>query len=269
LSVQRLETLNEQRRTHNEHMKIAIAGKGGTGKTTLSAGLCLSFAEEGKRVLAVDADSNNCLGYALGFPQQVLERVAPLSEMKEDLRKRAGAADSGGYFLLSPEVSDLLDKHAVEYNGIRLLVMGTISEPGGGCVCPESVVLRALTRHLVGREEVVILDLEAGIEHLGRGTARHVDWLVIMVEPNAASMRTAQRIAGLAKGLGIPKIGIAANRVKRDEEKEEVFHALPGLPLLGAIPYDLALENTSFVPWENDEVFRRAISEIKAGLMRL
>ncbi len=247
-------------------MKIAVAGKGGSGKTTLSAGLCLAFAEEGRPVLAVDADSNNCLGYALGFPQETLDKVVPLSEMTETLKERAGMAEKGGYFLLNPEVEDLLDTHAVKHNGIRLLVMGTVTEPGGGCVCPESVVLRALTRHLVSRDEAVILDLEAGVEHLGRGTARHVDWLLIIAEANQTSLRTATRIASLAAGLGIPKVGVVANRVRKPTEEEEIRRALEKLPLLGTIPYDPLLENAAVLPWGKDETLRKAVAEIKAAL---
>jgi CO dehydrogenase maturation factor len=248
-------------------MKIAVAGKGGSWKTTLSAGLARAFAETGMKVLAVDADSNNCLGYALGFPQEVLEKVVPLSDLRDTLKERAGTKESGGFFLLAPEVSDLLDTHAVEHNGLHLLVMGTITEPGGGCVCPENVVLRALTRHLVSREEAVILDMEAGVEHLGRGTARHVDWLVIVVEPNPASMRTAQRIHALAKALAVPQIGIVANNIATAAEKESVCAFLADLPCLGAVPHDPRLENAAAVPWEEDEVFRGAINDIREALI--
>jgi len=248
-------------------MKIAVAGKGGSGKTTLSAGLCRAFAEAGRKVLAVDADSNNCLGYALGFPQEKLAGVVPLSEIRDTLKERAGTAGSGGFFLLAPEVSDLLDTHAVEHGGIRLLVMGTVTEPGGGCVCPESTVLRALTRHLVSRDEAVVMDMEAGVEHLGRGTAMHMDWLIIVVEPNPASVRTAQRIASLGKEMGIPRMGIVANNLDAAGEKKEICTALAILPCLGVIPHDRMLQNAAVVPWEKDEVFRGAVREIKAALM--
>lgn len=246
-------------------MKIAIAGKGGAGKTTLSAGLARSFAEEPRQVLAVDADSNNCLGYALGFPAEILQKVTPLSDMKDTLKERAESG-GGGFFLLAPEVGDLLDAHAVTHNGIRLLVMGTVTEPGGGCVCPESVVLRALTRSLVSREEVVILDLEAGVEHLGRGTAQHMDWLIVVTDANPAGIRTAQRIVPLAQGLGVPKIGIVANRIRTLIEAEYICNSLAGRPCLGAIPFDPLLDNAGVVPWENAAGFRHAVGEIKAHL---
>ncbi|NIM05382.1 MAG: AAA family ATPase [Armatimonadetes bacterium] len=249
-------------------MKIAVAGKGGSGKTTLSAGLCRSFADAGLKVLAVDADSNNCLGYALGFPQEMLNKVVPLSDLRETLKERAGSKDSGGFFLLAPEVSDLLDTHAVEHGGLRLLVMGMVTEPGGGCVCPENVVLRALTRHLVSQEEAVILDMEAGVEHLGRGTATHVDWLLIVVEPNPASIRTAQRIASLGRTMGVPKIGIVANNVKSSADEDKIRAELANLPCLGAIPHDPMLENAAAVPWEKDESFRQAVGEVEAALRK-
>jgi len=246
-------------------MKLAIAGKGGTGKTTLSAGLARAFAEEGKKVLAVDADSTNCLGFALGFPQEIMGRLLPLSDMKDTLKERSGSSE-GGYFLLAPEVSDLLDTHAVEFGGVRLLVMGTVTEPGGGCVCPENIVLRALTRHLVGRDEAVILDMEAGVEHLGRGTARHMDWLVVLAEKNPTSIRAAQRIVALASTLGIPKIGLVANRVREAGEKEAICENFEGVPCLGAIPYDVRLEGVGTVPWGEDSELRGAVREIKGAL---
>jgi len=176
--------------------KVAIAGKGGVGKTTLSAALCRDLARSGERVLAVDADPNNCLGRALGIPEGILSGIAPLSEMTELLAERAGKAEGGGFFALNPRVDDLLERFGVEHAGVSLLVMGTVDEPGAGCVCPESAVLKALLRHLVGLEEYsLVLDMEAGLEHLGRGTAQHVGALLIVVEPTSASARTAGRIA--------------------------------------------------------------------------
>ncbi len=168
-------------------MKLAIAGKGGVGKTTLSAALARSLRKRGERVVAIDADPNNCLGRALGVPEEALDGVTPLSEMKDLLAERAGTSEGGSFFNIAPKVEDLLDRFGIEHAGVNLLVMGTVDEPGAGCVCPESAVLKALVRHLVGLPDLsVIMDMEAGLEHLGRGTAQHVGALLIVSQPTPA-----------------------------------------------------------------------------------
>jgi len=230
-------------------IKVAIAGKGGVGKTTLSAALCRDLARSGERVLAVDADPNNCLGRALGLPEALLSQITPLSEMTELLSERAGKAEGGGFFALNPKVDDLLEQFGVEHDGISLLVMGTVDEPGAGCVCPESTVLKGLLRHLVGLEEYsLVLDMEAGLEHLGRGTARHMGALLIVVEPTPASARTAARIAGLAKGLGLKVLGVVLNKARSEEAKEKVIPYLDGLEIVAVLPDDPAVSESEAVP---------------------
>ena len=230
-------------------LNIAIAGKGGVGKTTLSAALCRSLARSGEHVLAVDADPNNCLGRALGIPERVLSQVTPLSEMTELLSERAGTPGGGGFFALNPKVDDLLERFKVDHDGISLLVMGTVDEPGAGCVCPESAVLKALLRHLVELEEYsLVLDMEAGLEHLGRGTAQHVGTLLIVVEPTAASARTAARIAGLAKGLGLRVPGVVVNKARSEAAKEKVLPYLGGLEIVAVLPADAAVAESEAVP---------------------
>jgi len=229
-------------------MKIAIAGKGGVGKTTLTAALARSIARDA-RVVAVDADPNNCLGRALGFAEAVLERIVPLSEMKEMLAERAGTGEGGGFFALDPPVGDLLKRFGVEQGAITLLVMGTVDEPGAGCVCPESAVLKALLRHLVGLEEMsLVMDMEAGLEHLGRGTAQHVGALLIVAEPTTASARTAARIARLATGLGLRVPGVVVNKASSDEPEEKVRPYLGGLDVIGALPADPRVAGSEVVP---------------------
>ncbi len=202
-------------------IRIAIAGKGGVGKTTLAAALARSLARSGERVLAVDADPNNCLGRALGFPEERLRQITPLSEMRELLAERAGTAQGGALFALSPPVADLLDRFQVQHEGISLLVMGTVDEPGAGCVCPESAVLKALLRHLVSLQDLsLVVDMEAGLEHLGRGTAQHIGALLVVSEPTPASARTAARIARLARGLGLLIPGVVVNKVSSPDEVE-------------------------------------------------
>jgi CO dehydrogenase maturation factor len=247
-------------------MKLAIAGKGGVGKTTLSATLARSLARAGERVLAIDADPNNCLGRALGFPEGVLDEVAPLSEMQEMLAERAGTSEGGGFFSLNPPVEDLLERFKVEHDGVSLLVMGRVDEPGAGCVCPESAVLKALLRHLVGLEDLsLVVDMEAGLEHLGRGTAQHVGALLIVVEPTAASARTATRIAGLAAHLRMRLPGVVLNKVASGEAEAMVEPLLGGLEVMGTLPYDAAVPASEVAP--DSGAYTEAVDELRQRLL--
>lgn len=230
-------------------IKIAVAGKGGVGKTTVSAALARSLRGAGERVLAVDADPNNCLGRALGFPEEKLAGIIPLSEMKDELGARAGRGEGGGFFALNPPVADLLDEYRLEHDGIALLVMGTVDEPGAGCVCPESAVLKALLRHLAGLEEVsLVADMEAGLEHLGRGTAQHIGGLLIVAEPTPPSARTAARIARLALGLGLRLPGLVWNKAPDGQVSEGLEPYLEGLPVLATLPLDPLVARSEAVP---------------------
>ena len=181
--------------------------------------------------------------------RRLVEEVAPLSEMTDLLAERAGTPAGGGFFALNPEVDDLLSRFKVEHDGISLLVMGTVDEPGAGCVCPESAVLKALVRHLVGLEEYsLVMDMEAGLEHLGRGTAAHVGALLIVVEPAPASARAATRIAKLARGLGLRLPGVVLNKAGGPEAKEKVLSYLDGLDIIAALPADAAVAESEAVP---------------------
>jgi len=252
-------------------VRIAIAGKGGVGKTTLGAALIRSLVRSGERVIAVDADPNNCLGRALGLPEDLLSRITPLSEMTDLLSERAGKGEGGGFFSINPMVDDLFDRFRVNWHGISLLVMGTVDEPGAGCVCPESTVLKALLRHLVELEDYsLVLDMEAGLEHLGRGTAMHVGALLIVVEPTAASARTAARVAALAKGLGLRIPGVVVNKARADSEAK-VIPYLHGLPIIATLPADAAIAESEAVPASGpyveavEELTKRLQSFLTAG----
>jgi CO dehydrogenase maturation factor len=223
-------------------MKIAISGKGGVGKTLLASLLSRAFSAAGYSVLAIDADPDANLAANLGFPNP--DDITPISELDDVIEERTGArpGQSGSFFKLNPRVDDLTEACSVEHDGIRLMVMGRIKRGGTGCYCAEGVLLQALLTHLlVQRDEVVVIDMEAGIEHLARGTSRAVDKLIIVVEPGRRSLETARRIQQLARDIGVENIGIVANKLQTEAEKEFVAQSLPGLDFLGFIPYDEAL----------------------------
>ncbi len=223
-------------------MKIAISGKGGVGKTLLASVLSKIFAESGYSVIAIDADPDANLAATLGFPQA--EEVTPISEMKELIEERTGArpGQSAPYFKLNPKVDDIPEKYALRQNGIRLMRMGRIKKGDTGCYCPENALLKALLAHLlVARNEVVILDMEAGIEHLGRGTAKAVDKLIVVVEPGRRSIETALSIEKSAAEIGLQNIAVVGNKIRSQSEKEFLISNLPGFEFLGFIPYDQAI----------------------------
>ena len=219
-------------------MKIAISGKGGVGKTLLASLLSKIFAESGSSVIAIDADPDSNLAATLGFPNS--DKITPISEMSALIEERAG--QKGGFFTLNPKVDDLPEKYSQEHNGIRLMIMGHPKKGGTGCYCPESALLQALITHLLlARDEVVILDMEAGIEHLGRATARTVDKLIIVVEPGRRSIEAAYKIDKLAKDINLQNIAIVGNKIRSQSEKEFINSSLPGFKFLGFIPYDQAI----------------------------
>jgi len=213
-------------------LKLAVAGKGGVGKTTLVALLAREAHARGWRVLAVDADPDANLATTLGYRGP----IRPLAEEEELIRERAG---SQGFVALNPRVDDIPERHWVEVGGIRLLVLGGIRRGGGGCACPANALLRALLRHLVlDRDELVVVDMEAGIEHLGRATAQGVDALLVVVEPDLRSLETAARILPLAREIGLGRVWAVGNKVEGAEDEEFLRENLPpGLDLLGSVPY--------------------------------
>jgi CO dehydrogenase maturation factor len=223
-------------------MKLAITGKGGVGKTLLTALLAKEFARNGYSVLAIDADPDTNLASALGFPNP--EGITPICEMKELIEERTGVkpGQPGSIFKLNPKVDDLPEKYAQKLDGIRLMVMGKVKRGGSGCYCSENSLLQALMAHLlVSRNEIVLLDMAAGIEHLGRATARSVDKLIIVVEPGKKSIETALRIKKLAQDIGITNIAAAGNKLRNDLDKEFMINSLPDFTFLGFIPYDPAI----------------------------
>jgi CO dehydrogenase maturation factor len=222
-------------------MKIAITGKGGVGKTTLTSLLAYAYAERGFTVLAIDADPSPCLGGALGFPEELVRGLTPIAKMEELIYERTGAQPGtiGGYFKLNPRVDDIPDRFSAEHRGIRLLELGAVEMGGAGCICPESTILRTLVTHiLLRRNEVVLLDLYAGVEHLGRATADAVDALLIVVEPTARSLGTAEQIKTLAGDLKLTRLYLVGSKVQNEEDRGFISQRSPGLPVLGFLPVD-------------------------------
>lgn len=219
-------------------MKIAISGKGGVGKTTLSSGLARLWAAEGRRVIAIDADPDANLATALGADDETAAACVPLSKMDDLIEERTGARPgAGGMFKLNPDVSDVVETCGVDVDGVTLLRMGTVERGGNGCMCSEGTFLKAFLHHLlVERGDVAILDMEAGIEHLGRGTAEAVDAFVVVVEPGGRSMQTARIVRDLASDIGVRGVVAVGNRVRDVEDVEYLGSALGDIPLVGTLP---------------------------------
>lgn len=218
-------------------IKIAISGKGGVGKTTLSGTLARFLARKGYDVIAIDADPSMNLASALGIKNP----PKPLTEYKELIDERAGGP--AGVFKLNPKVDDIIEKFGViGPDNVKLLVLGTIERGGSGCMCPASSFLKALMRHVILKvNSVVILDMEAGVEHLGRGSTKGIDIMLIVVEPGARSVETAGRIKELGKQIEIEKFAAIINKAGEDVEDIEIMLGKYGIPVIGVIPYDSAL----------------------------
>ena len=226
-------------------MKIAISGKGGVGKTTLSALLAQVYADTGRNVLAVDADPSPCLAGALGFPTEQREKLHPISEMDDLIYERTGAkpGTTGGYFTLNPRVDDIPERFSVEYRDVHLLEMGSVDIGGSGCICPESAMLKSLFTHLLFRkDDILILDMYAGVEHLGRATVDFVDAMLIVVEPTRRSLGTAAQIKALAEDIGLSRFWLVGNKVRDEAETAFLMAETPGIPVLGLLPADMGVQ---------------------------
>lgn len=219
-------------------MKLAISGKGGVGKTTFAAFLIKALSDAGIRVLAIDADPDANLAQALGIKEK--ERLVPIAEMKELIEERTGAKPGtiGGFFSLNPKVDDLPDRLSIEMDNIKFMVMGGIKKGGAGCICPESALLKQLIRHIViSRDEAVVMDMEAGLEHLARGTAMFVDRLIVVVEPGMRSIETAFQIKRLANDLGIKKISLVGNKIRSKKDEQFIKRNAKGFDFICFIPF--------------------------------
>lgn len=245
-------------------MKIAVTGKGGVGKTTLAAILCRLYAEQGRNVLAADVDPDANLGLALGLSEEEVSAIVPVAKMRKLVEERTGANELNKFFKLNPYVADLPDELSQEINGVKLLVMGTVDTGGAGCVCPEHVMLKALLTSLVFRkDDVVIMDMEAGLEHLGRGTAGMVDCFITVIEPGARSIQTYMNVKRLAADLGITKVYVVANKVRDEKDEEYIRSRIPAEDLLGIMHYDPAIAEADRMGASPFDYSTNTVEEIK------
>jgi CO dehydrogenase maturation factor len=251
-------------------MKIAVSGKGGVGKTTFASFLIKALADNGKKVLAIDADPDANLAQALGFEKDA--KIVPIAEMKDIIEERTGAkvGTMGQFFKLNPKVDDLPDKLSLKINGIRLMVLGGVKTGGGGCICPESVMLKALVRHIVlARDEAVVLDMEAGLEHLGRGTAMAVDRLIVVVEPGRRSIETANHIIRLAGDIRLKNLSFVGNKLRSEKDREYLIKNMPDSQFLGFIPFASEIIEADLEGRPPFEMDRAGLNAVKDMMDRL
>ncbi len=253
-------------------MKIAISGKGGVGKTTLAGVMARILADEGRRVLAIDADPDSNLASAIGLPKEALAKLAPIASMTSMIEERTGAKKGsfGSMFKLNPKVDDLPDELGVSYRGVKLLLLGCIPQGGGGCFCPENILLKNLVRHLlVKRDEVLIIDMEAGLEHLGRGSTGYVDALIIVVEPGQRAINTARQIKKLGEDLKIKNMMVVGNKAASAEDRKIIEESLSDFPVLGYMSFNpmvLQADREGRSPYDIDEKITGEVKGILAEL---
>jgi len=219
-------------------MKIAFTGKGGVGKTTLSAMFIKVLAETKREVLAVDCDPDSNLGFTLGFKDA--DKIVPIVKMEKLIRERMGVSDDGSFFKLNPHIDDVPDKFSMTGGNIKLVVMGGMKKGGSGCACPENTFVKNLIEHMVlSRDEDVVMDMEAGVEHFGRGTAEGCDSVLVVCEPSQKSIQSARKIALLAKDFKIKNFFALANKVKSPEDDSFIKNNLKGVAeIIESFPFD-------------------------------
>lgn len=248
-------------------MKIAVTGKGGVGKTTFAATLARLYAEEGKHVLAADVDPDANFGLALGFPEEVLDSIVPITKMRKLVQERTGANENNQFYKLNPKVDDIPDTYSKTYNGVKLLVLGTVDTAGSGCVCPEHVILKRIISHLVLRsDDVVILDMEAGLEHLARGTTAGMDQFIVVIEPGARSIQTYKNVKRLAAELGVKHVRVVANKVRNADDEAFIQARIPEEDLLGFVHYNTEVidaDRQGLSPFDVSESATAEIRKIK------
>jgi len=221
-------------------MKLAVTGKGGVGKTTTASLLAQLYAAEGNKVIAIDANPDANLAIALGISAEEIQHITPIAELQDLIEERTGAKSGGmgSFFKVNPRVDDIPERFSINKDGIKLLVMGTVKKGGSGCLCPEGAMLKSLLSHLVlNRSEVVIMDMDAGVENLGRGTAKAVDAFLIVVEPGQRSFQTARAVRKLAKDIGVKKCYIVGSKTRNEDDRQFIIDNLSDFEVLGFIGY--------------------------------
>ena len=252
-------------------MKVAVSGKGGVGKTTLAGVMARVLAGRGHKILAIDADPDANLASAIGVSQEELSKIKPLAQMKDLIEERTGAQKGsyGAYFKLNPQVEDLPDRFSVSKDGVKLMVLGTIPQGGGGCFCPENVVLKSLLAHLfIERDEYLIVDMEAGLEHLGRGTTAYMDALIVVVEPGQRSFQTARQVKSLADDLGIKRVCVVGNKVTGADDLSMMRENLSDFSFLGSMSYNekiIEADKRGVSPYDIDPKIRSEVEAIIAA----
>jgi CO dehydrogenase maturation factor len=249
-------------------MKIAISGKGGVGKTTLAGVMARILAARGYKVLAIDADPDSNLASAIGIDEEKLGLIKPLAQMTEFIEERTSSKKGtyGSFFKLNPRVEDIPEKFAVEKDGIKLVVLGNIQQGGGGCFCPENVLLKSLLSYIfIERDESVIVDMEAGLEHLGRGTTEYVDALIVVVEPGQRSFQTAYQVRKLSQDLGIKNLYIVGNKIMDESDDILIQKNLEGFTVLGFMSYNekiIEADKQGVSPFDIDEKIKAEVESI-------
>ncbi|HEX2965896.1 MAG TPA: carbon monoxide dehydrogenase accessory protein CooC [Syntrophorhabdaceae bacterium] len=249
-------------------MKIAVSGKGGVGKTTLAAVMARILAERGNKVIAVDADPDSNLASALGIEEIDVRKTTPLAQMQEFIEERTGTkkGEYGAFFQINPKVDDIPERFSICKNGVKLIMLGSIPQGGGGCFCPESALLRNFLAHvLIERDDYVIVDMEAGLEHLGRGTTSYIDALIVVVEPGKRSIQTAFQIRKLGLDLGIERIYAVSNKIIDSGDESFMNEQLCGFSFLGSMKYNkkiLEADQRGISPYETCPELRLEVRQV-------
>lgn len=234
--------------------------------------LARALAAEGKKVLAIDADPNGNLAQAVGYNDGEQGRIIPLIERKDIIKERTGAEPGGfgGAFVMNPKVDDLIDRFSVGVNGIRLMVTGELKEALSGCYCPENALLRSFMSHLfMERDEWVVLDMEAGFEHLTRGTAESVDILLVVIEPGQRSVQTAMKITDLAAQLGIRQVAYVLNKIYEDTDERALGDMLDKDKIIAVMPFDSTAVKADLAgkaPFDQCHALLGSINDLRNGL---
>lgn len=248
-------------------MKLAISGKGGVGKTTIASALTKIFAKSGGNVYAIDADPDACLAAAIGIPEDEALKLKPVVEMRDAIREKSGG---GAFYTLNPKLDDFIDDYSYKLGNIRFLRMGDPKKGGSECYCRENTFLNALiTSLLLDQKDTVILDMGAGIEHLSRGTARGVDMMLVVIEPSRNSVNTAKQVERMAGDLGISQIGIIANKIRSDKEKEFIIRSFSNTPILGFVKFSESIWANAMEPSLATETNKELLAEMKQVCLKI